>query len=67
MTNYEIIRKMSPDELGDYVYSVFLAGRLSIIDRDMMRESVDYKAWLQEEAADSFVLSGCIDKKLKNF
>lgn len=67
MTNYEAIRKMSPDELGDYVYSVFLAGRLSMIDRDAMRGSVDYKAWLQEEVADSLVLSGYIDKKLKNF
>lgn len=45
-TNFENIKNMSVDEFVDYIYSVFLAGRMSAIKTV---EYEDYKDFLMKE------------------
>ena len=45
---------MTDKELSEYIYAVFLAGKQSVINKDIAKESVDYLQWLSEEATDSF-------------
>lgn len=49
-SNYDYIKHMSVEELADYIYSVFLAGKLTG-QLSNLRECdniVDYKSWLLE-------------------
>lgn len=52
MTNYDYIRSLSPDELAEYIYSVFITGLLlekGILDNPSYYKVIDYKSWLMEE------------------
>lgn len=49
MTNAEWIRSLSDKELSEYMYSVFVAGKMygrGIIKKE---DLVDYRTWLWEE------------------
>lgn len=49
MTNEEWIRQLDSKELSDYIYSVFVAGKMygrGLIDK---ADLIDYRIWLYEE------------------
>lgn len=53
MTNAEWIRNLSDQQLSEYMYSVFVAGKMygrGLIGKE---ELVDYRTWLWEEHKDS--------------
>ena len=49
ITNFENIKNMSVDDFVDYIYSVFLAGRMSAMKEV---EYEDYKEFLMQEYND---------------
>ena len=51
MTNAEWIRQLTDKELSEYMYSVFVAGKM--YGRGMLNKEdlIDYRTWLWEEHA----------------
>ena len=49
MKRADWIRSLSDEELADYIYSVFVTGKL--YGRGLLKKAglIDYKSWLQEE------------------
>lgn len=49
-SNYDYIKHLSVEELADYIYSVFLAGRLTgqLNSQECDNIMVDYRSWLLE-------------------
>lgn len=55
MRNIERIRKMSEQELADYIYSVYLSGRLAErkqINGTYEEKTEDYVLWLNNDCKD---------------
>ena len=53
MTNAEWIRNLSDQQLSEYMYSVFVAGKM--YGRGLIEKAdlVDYRTWLWEEHKES--------------
>jgi len=48
VTNFEKIKQMSVEEFADYIQAVFIAGKLSKTDSNLVYEN--YKEWLESTA-----------------
>lgn len=49
MTNYEYIRSLDTEDLAEYIYSVFICGKLL---HNKNAEIVDYVEWLNSKRVD---------------
>ena len=49
MSNEEWVKSLTREELSDYIYSVFVAGKMYGRGLIKKEDLIDYRTWLNEE------------------